>query len=69
MEARMSKVQVGDLVTWRKAGRPGFEPLGIANCKVIELGESEGGEPAALIEAMGQQVGALIRDLHPQDNN
>ena len=42
-------LQVGDVVTWRDgkrhAGRN--EPLGIANCKILELGVAEDGAPAA----------------------
>lgn len=58
-------VKVGDVVTWRgKAKSDKYEPLGVANCKVLEIGETSDGEPAALIEALGQQVGARLSDLY-----
>ena len=53
-------IEVGDIVTWRSAPNA----LGIANCKVLKLGEDEHGNPAALIDALGQQAGALIAHLH-----
>jgi hypothetical protein len=59
-------IKPGDVVTWRKATTKSFEPLGIANCKVIALGTAENGEPAATIEAMGQEVNAYVKDLHPE---
>jgi hypothetical protein len=59
-------IKVGDTVTWRKAGRPGFEPLGVTGCKVLDFGTAENGEPAAVIEAMGQRVNAYVKDLHPE---
>jgi uncharacterized protein YijF (DUF1287 family) len=58
-------MQVGDIVTWRKAGMP--NAIGVRGCKVLSLGTSEDGKPAALIEAMGQEVGALVEDLHLED--
>jgi plastocyanin len=65
-EPTAMNIKVGDTVTWRKAGRPGFEPLGVANCKVVAFGTTENGEPAATIEALGQEVNAYVKDLHPQ---
>lgn len=46
------EIQVGDTVVWRDGKRKGGrnEPLGIANCKVLELGEAENGEPAARLK-------------------
>lgn len=61
-------IKPGDVVTWRSAAKPGSRnvPLGVANCRVLELGESEDGRPAAKIKAMGQEIGALLSDLHIQ---
>ncbi len=65
----MSEIKPGDIVTWRKVVPAGtHEPLGITNCKVVALGTAENGEPAATIEALGQEVNAYVKDLHPQDN-
>ena len=60
-------IKVGDTVTWRKADRPseGLDPFGVAGCTVVKLGESEAGEPAALIAVLGGGTcGALLADLH-----
>lgn len=64
-------LMAGDIVTWRKAPRPGSSvtPLGITGCKIISFGESEDGKPAALIEAMGQEVAALAEDLHRETHH
>jgi hypothetical protein len=58
----MDGFKVGDIVVWRSAEHP--NALAICNCEVLELGEDEHGNPAALINALGKQVGALIKDLH-----
>jgi hypothetical protein len=42
----MEKIQVGDVVTWR----PKPNALAIAGCKVLELGETETGQPAAELD-------------------
>jgi hypothetical protein len=45
-------IKVGDRVVWRegksKPGRKGL-PMGIANCHVLEIGETADGTPAARI--------------------
>jgi len=54
-------------VTWGKAhaASKGLDPLGVPGCKVVKLGESEDGEPAALIAVFGGGTcGALLADLH-----
>lgn len=66
-------IKVGDVVTWRSgksSRKPGSrgEPIGIANCRVLELGEAEGtGAPAAKLKLPavmgGDEVGALVADL------
>lgn len=63
-------IAVGSVVTWRsgksRVGRTGM-PIGIANCRVLQLGESDDGDPAARIKLPpvfhGEVVGALIADL------
>ena len=68
-------IKVGDTVTWRAGGKPskgtGSMPIGIANCQVLEIGEAEGGKPAAMIKLphpMGPQpVGAILADLYVDD--
>ena len=61
-------MKIGDLVTWRSAPtKDSHEPLGIANCRIIEFGKAEDGAPAALIEVFGEKVGARVADLHPQE--
>jgi hypothetical protein len=65
-EKRMT-IKVGDTVTWGKAhaASKGLDPLGVPGCKVVKLGESEDGEPAALIAVFGGGTcGALLADLH-----
>ncbi len=60
-------IKVGDTVTWGKAhaASKGLDPLGVPGCKVVKLGESEDGEPAALIAVFGGGTcGALLADLH-----
>jgi hypothetical protein len=60
-------INVGDTVTWRRAGSPSesLDPIGVAGCTVVKLGESEDGEPAALIAVLGGGTcGALLADLH-----
>ena len=46
------EMQVGDTVIWRDGKRKGGrnEPLGIANCEVMELGVATNGEPAARLK-------------------
>jgi hypothetical protein len=67
-------IRVGDTVTWRsgKSANKGIAPIGIANCRVVELSETATGQPAAIIKlpaAMIQGIGrvdmvsALIADL------
>lgn len=65
----MGELKIGDVVTWRKATPSDAKhvPLGVAHCKILAFGESEDGKPAAMIEAMGQEVGALLADLHLED--
>ena len=68
----MDAIKIGDKVTWRAGGKStsGARSLriGIANCKVLEIGESEKGEPAAMLQLpaqMGSQtVGALMADIY-----
>jgi len=63
-------IKVGDTVTWGKAhaASKGLDPLGVAGCKVVKLGESEDGEPAALIAVFGGGTcGALLADLHKDE--
>jgi hypothetical protein len=55
-----SPINVGDTVTWRE----GPNSLGVLGCKVLELGEDKDGNPAARINALGQEVGARIAHLH-----
>ena len=68
MNDNTKQLQVGDLVTWRQEPKPGsnIEPLGVANCEILAFGRTSEGQEAALIYAMGHEVGALVRDLHPQ---
>lgn len=62
-------LKVGDMVRWQKDPGPDakFVPLGVSHCKVIDFGTAENGEPAAVIEAMGERVNAYVKDLHPED--
>ena len=52
MTIRVQRIKVGDVVTWRhgKSKSKGFLPLGIENCKVLEIATAENGEPAARLE-------------------
>lgn len=76
----MTTVNVGDIVTWRSGkSRLGIKskPLGIANCTVIDIGETATREPAAMLrlpkmfdEVLAKQglrpdwgVAALVADL------
>jgi hypothetical protein len=45
-------IEVGDIVTWRsgKSKAKKNVPLGVAGCKVLELGSTERGEPAAVLK-------------------
>ena len=64
-------IKVGDTVTWKKAATPSkdLDPFGIAGCKVVKLGKSENGEPAALIEVFGGGTcGALLADLQKDED-
>jgi hypothetical protein len=56
------QIQVGDFVTWRSAENP--NALGFTGCQVLELGESEDGQPAARLN-LGRfgVANALIADL------
>ncbi len=63
-------IKVGDTVPWGKAhaASKGLDPLGVPGCKVVKLGESEDGEPAALIAVFGGGTcGALLADLHKDE--
>lgn len=60
------EINIGDVVTWRTASTKSIQPLGFANCKVVALGETEDKQPAAIIEVMGERVGALVADLHKE---
>jgi hypothetical protein len=61
------QVQEGDIVTWRSQScRPDFMPLGIANCRVLKIGRTEKGEPAARImlpAPFNCEAGALLDEL------
>lgn len=48
----MTTIKVGDTVTWRhgKSKSKRNLPLGIAGCKVLEIGVGEDGEPAAKLK-------------------
>jgi hypothetical protein len=66
----LSNFKVGDRVTWRHAA-PLFDgvgrrlnPVGLANCLVLELVDGPGGVPAAQIKIGDQVVKALLTDLH-----
>ncbi len=64
-------IKVGDTVTWGKAhaASKGLDPLGVPGCKVVKLGESEDGEPAAWIAVVGGGTcGALLADLHKEEH-
>ena len=60
--------RVGDTVTWRRAPKVDatFASMGVSGCRIVGFGETETCETAAAIEAMGQTVGALVADLHPE---
>jgi plastocyanin len=55
-------VKVGDVVTWRNAEKP--HALGFTGCKVLELGHTEDGRPAAKLD-LGHlgEANALVSDL------
>ena len=68
----LSNLKVGDLVTWRHdaslfdgVGRR-LNPVGLANCLVLELVDGPGGVAAAQIKIVDQAVKVLLRDLHQQ---
>jgi hypothetical protein len=71
-----TEIKVGDVVTWRsgKGKKPGFEPLGIANCEVLALGHTaaDTGEPAALLKLPavfgGETAAARVADLEKSEN-
>lgn len=61
-------IKVGDVVTWQPKPRPTIQPLGIRGVTVLELGETEDGKPAALVDAgypFGK-IGVLVEDLHKE---
>lgn len=55
-------INVGDVVTWRsgKSKTKVGLPIGIANCKVVELGHAPGGEPAAMIQLPQVLLGGSV---------
>lgn len=61
----MSEIHIGDFVTWKSAEHP--NALALKHCKVVEFGVDEQGRPAAMIEAFGNPVGALMKDLTRED--
>ena len=70
----MSDFQVGDVVTWRDGKsrcKPDFMPLGIAGCRVMQLGILRDEQPAAVIGFSwgGDYITtpALIADLEASD--
>jgi hypothetical protein len=52
MTITVARIKVGDTVLWRpgKSRRRTGLPIGIANCKVVKLGETASGVEAALIK-------------------
>ena len=69
-------IKVGDIVTWRHGkyrAKPGFVPLGIVGCEVLELGVSEDGRPAARLKLppffgdLRDAANAYITDLEPEN--
>ena len=68
MTDNTKRLKIGDLVTWRKASKPGSHilPMGVANCKILAFGISTEGRQVAMINAVGRKVGALVRDLYRQ---
>lgn len=59
-------IKVGQFVTWRSANNP--NALGFTGCKVLELGETEDGQPAAKLDC-GRfgEANALVSELHPEE--
>ncbi len=63
-------IKKGDMVIWRqgksRVGRRHM-PLGIANCEVLDFGETAEGEPAVALRLPpifnSEQVNALVSDL------
>lgn len=68
--------KVGDVVTWASTqsklrkkppmeGTAEFTPMRVVGCKIVELGHTaaDTGEPAAVIEAMGQKISVRVADL------
>lgn len=59
-------IQVGDKVVWQKR-EPGKLYVGIAGCKVEEIGKTADGTPAAILSHLywpGEKLGAPLADLH-----
>lgn len=59
--------KVGDVVTWQEASKrePLMKTMAVRGCKIVELGHTaaDTGEPAAVVEAMGQKMPVRVADL------
>lgn len=63
-------IKVGDVVTWQPKPRPTIQPLGIRGATVLELGETEDGQSAAIIRAgVFGDIGVLVEDLRVESNH